>query len=57
MNVWGSGKPLREFLHVEDLASSIEFLIDKNLDIDLLNVGSGYEISIKDLAEKIKNNN
>ncbi len=52
--VWGSGKPLREFLHVEDLAYAIEFLLDKNLDIDLLNVGSGYEISIKDLAEKIK---
>ena len=52
--VWGSGNPLREFLHVEDLAYSIEFLLDKNLDIDLLNVGSGYEISIKDLAEKIK---
>ena len=34
---------------------SIEFLLDKNLDVDLLNVGSGYEISIKDLSEKIKN--
>ena len=52
--VWGSGNPLREFLHVEDLAYSIEFLLDKNLDIDLLNVGSGYEISIRDLSEKIK---
>ena len=52
--VWGSGEPLREFLHVEDLASSIEFLIDKNLNIDLLNIGSGFEISIKDLAEMIK---
>ena len=52
--LWGTGNPLREFLYVEDLASSVEFLLDKNLEIDLLNVGSGYEISIKELANMIK---
>ncbi len=52
--IWGSGKPLREFLYVDDLAAAIEFLIESNTNIDLLNVGSGEEISIKELAYKIK---
>ena len=53
-SIWGSGKPLREFLYVDELSSAVEFLLDKNIDHDLLNVGSGEEISIKDLALKIK---
>ena len=53
--IWGTGNPLREFLYVDDLAEAIEFISKQNLDIDLLNVGSGLEISIKKLAEKIKN--
>lgn len=52
--IWGTGTPLREFLYSEDLADFIEFIIDKPLKDDLINVGSGKEISIKDLAEKIK---
>ena len=52
--IWGTGKPLREFLYAEDLADAIEFLIDKDLDTDLINIGSGDEISIKELAIKIK---
>ncbi len=52
--IWGSGKPLREFLYVDDLSMAIEFLIDKDIDTDLLNIGSGEEISILDLAIKIK---
>ena len=51
--VWGTGNPLREFLFVDDLAIQL-ILIDRNVDFDLLNVGSGLEISIKDLAYKIK---
>jgi len=51
--IWGSGKPLREFLYVDDLANAIEFLILENIQDDLLNIGSGEEISIKDLAIKI----
>ncbi len=54
-SIWGSGKPLREFLYVDELSSAVEFLLDKNIEHDLLNVGSGEEISIKDLALKIKN--
>lgn len=54
-SIWGNGKPLREFLYVDELSSATEFLIDKNVEYDLLNVGSGEEISIKDLALKIKN--
>ena len=53
-NIWGTGEPLREFLFVDDLSKAVEFLIDKKIEIDLLNVGSGHEITIKNLAEKIK---
>ena len=54
-NVWGTGKPLREFLHVDDLSNAIEFTILNNIDSGIYNVGSGEEISIFDLAKKIKN--
>ena len=53
--IWGSGKPLREFLYVEDLSKAISLLIHKDTDEDILNVGSGQEVSIKKLAIKIKN--
>ena len=53
--IWGSGTPLREFLFVDDLSSAVEFIIKNDISIDLLNVGSGDEISILDLANKIKN--
>ena len=53
-NIWGTGEPLREFLFVDDLSKAVEFLIDKKVETDLLNVGSGNEIKIKNLAEKIK---
>ncbi|MDA9706068.1 GDP-L-fucose synthase [Acidimicrobiaceae bacterium] len=53
-SIWGTGSPLREFLFVDDLSNAIEFLIDKNIDNDILNVGSSEEVSIKNLAEKIK---
>lgn len=52
--IWGSGTPLREFLYVDDLAEAVSFLLDKSCDHDLYNVGFGEEISIKDLAYKIK---
>ena len=52
--IWGTGEPLREFLFVDDLSKAVEFLIDKKVETDLLNVGSGDEITIKNLAEKIK---
>ena len=52
--LWGNGKPLREFLYVDDLAEAILFSLVNNLDLDLYNVGSGYEISIKELARMIQ---
>ncbi len=48
--LWGSGFPFREFLHVDDLAEAVFFSIENNLDESLYNVGSGEEISIKELA-------
>lgn len=53
--MWGSGKPLREFLNVDDLADACVFLMDNYLDNLTINVGSGEEISISDLAQIIKN--
>tara|TARA_B100001996_G_scaffold310173_1_gene251877 strand:+ start:2413 stop:3342 length:930 start_codon:yes stop_codon:yes gene_type:complete len=52
--IWGTGNPLREFLYAEDLADSIEFILEKDLDRDLINIGSNNEISIKELTIKIK---
>ena len=55
VEIWGSGKPLREFMHVDDLSLAIEFLIQNGCSQDVLNVGSSEVISIKELAELIKN--
>lgn len=51
--VWGTGTPLREFLHVDDLADACVFLMKHYGDSALINVGSGEEISIRDLAHLI----
>ena len=53
--VWGSGSPLREFLHVDDLSNAVKFIITNGLSQNIINVGSGNEISIKNLAKKIAN--
>tara|TARA_A100001011_G_C14099821_1_gene752302 strand:- start:7 stop:924 length:918 start_codon:yes stop_codon:yes gene_type:complete len=54
VEVWGTGSPMREFLYVDDLSNAIMFLINNNITHGLLNVGSGKEITIKELVEKIK---
>lgn len=54
VEVWGSGKPLREFLHVDDLARACLFLMTQYSDLQFVNIGSGQELSIKDLALLIK---
>jgi len=54
VEVWGTGKARREFLNVEDLASAIYFLTKKNLSEDYINIGSGEDFLIKDLAFLIK---
>ena len=52
--LWGSGEPKREFLHVDDLANAVLFILNKNIDDPFLNVGSGIDLKIKDLAHMIK---
>ncbi len=52
--IWGTGKPLREFMHVDDLASALVFLMDHYDDAQFINVGSGEEVSILDLAHLVK---
>ncbi|MFY0634048.1 MAG: GDP-L-fucose synthase [Vannielia sp.] len=51
--VWGSGRPLREFLHCDDLADALVFLLQNYDDYEHINVGSGVEVSIRELAETI----
>jgi GDP-L-fucose synthase len=51
--LWGTGKPLREFLHVEDLADALVTLMDRYEDEQTINVGSGEEVSIAELASII----
>jgi GDP-L-fucose synthase len=53
--LWGSGNPLREFLHVDDLAKAVLVCLEKYDDTQQINIGSGDEISIKDLGQKIAN--
>jgi GDP-L-fucose synthase len=53
VRLWGSGAPLREFLHVDDLAKAVVLCMDKYDDSKQINVGSGQEVSIKNLADKI----
>jgi len=51
--VWGSGNPRREFLHVDDLAAACVFLLEKYDSPEIINVGCGEDISIRELAELI----
>lgn len=50
---WGDGSPFREFLHVDDLAAACVHFMKLNVDPGLLNIGTGLDITIKDLAENI----
>jgi len=54
VEIWGTGNPLREFLHVDDLADACFFLMQTYSSTDFVNVGSGQEISIRDLAILVK---
>lgn len=51
--LWGTGSPLREFVYVDDVADAMLFLIEKQEDSSLVNLGSMEEISIRDLAGKV----
>ena len=53
VTVWGSGKPYREFIHVDDVARASLFLMERYEGWDPVNIGSGQELSIAELAHKI----
>jgi GDP-L-fucose synthase len=54
VELWGTGSPLREFLHADDLADACYFLMQNYSGAEFLNVGVGHDITIKDLAELIQ---
>jgi GDP-L-fucose synthase len=54
VTLWGTGTPMREFLHVDDLASAVLYAMENNLPEYLYNVGSGIDHTIKELAHMIK---
>ena len=54
VEIWGSGTPMREFLHADDLADACIYLMNNYSEKDFINIGTGTEISIKDLALLIK---
>jgi GDP-L-fucose synthase len=51
--VWGSGTPRREFLHVDELADACVFLMERGYDGPLLNIGTGKDVTIRELAETV----
>jgi GDP-L-fucose synthase len=51
---WGTGSPLREFLYADDLARACVFLLENYSEEQFINVGSGSEVSVRDLAENVK---
>lgn len=52
--IWGTGKPKREFMHVDDLANAIDYIIENKIEEPLINIGSSEEITIKELAVLLK---
>ena len=55
VELWGSGTPMREFLHVDDMAQSVVFAVENVLPEHLYNVGTGMDVTIKKLAQTIQN--
>lgn len=55
VEIWGTGSPKREFLHVDDLAEACVFLMQNYSEKETINVGTGEDVSIKELALQIKN--
>lgn len=54
VTLWGSGSPMREFLHVHDMAAAVVHALENPLDEHLYNIGSGVDLTIKSLAELIQ---
>ncbi|MBI5230783.1 MAG: GDP-L-fucose synthase [Coriobacteriales bacterium] len=53
VTIWGSGTPRREFLHVDDLADAVLFLLEHYDDPETINVGTGVDVAIRELAETV----
>jgi GDP-L-fucose synthase len=53
VEIWGTGSPMREFLHVDDLADACLFVMDRYDDAEHINVGTGQDLTIRDLAELV----
>lgn len=53
MTVWGSGTPMREFIYVDDLADGCVFLMESGFDGNLINIGTGVDLTIRQLAETV----
>ena len=54
VNLWGTGSPMREFLHADDLAEACVYLMENYSEPDFINVGTGKDVTIKELAETVK---
>lgn len=54
MTLWGTGAPMREFLHADDLAEACVYLMETYSDAELVNIGTGIDVTIKELAETVK---
>ena len=54
VTLWGTGSPMREFLHVDDLAKAVMFALEQTLPDNLYNVGTGTDLTIRELAESIQ---
>ena len=54
MTLWGTGAPMREFLHADDLAEACVYLMETYSDTELVNIGTGIDVTIKELAETVK---
>jgi GDP-L-fucose synthase len=54
MELWGTGSPMREFLYADDLAEACLFLMENYSDAELVNIGTGVDVTIKELAETVQ---
>ncbi|MFD3275054.1 GDP-L-fucose synthase [Aquirufa echingensis] len=54
MELWGTGSPMREFLYADDLAEACLFLMENYSDTELVNIGTGVDVTIKELAETVQ---
>ncbi|HEB85606.1 MAG TPA: GDP-L-fucose synthase, partial [Gammaproteobacteria bacterium] len=54
VSIWGTGKPMREFLHVDDMADGCVFLMEKGIADGIYNIGTGVDVTIREAAETIR---